>query len=80
MAKAATRTRRSIRGARERFAAGERGAPPVRGEILDSWRRSRSCGVVPDRPEVPFDEEPMTGEIRLVRAATPVLDRLARRL
>lgn len=80
MAKAGTRTRRSIRGARERFAAGERGAPPVRSEILDSWRRSRSCGVVPDRPEVPFDEEPVTGEIRLVRAATPVLDRLARRL
>jgi sigma-54 dependent transcriptional regulator, acetoin dehydrogenase operon transcriptional activator AcoR len=80
MAKAGTRTRGSIRGARERFAAGERGAPPVRTEILDSWRRSRSCGVVPDRPEVPFDEEPVTGEIRLVRAATPVLDRLARRL
>jgi sigma-54 dependent transcriptional regulator, acetoin dehydrogenase operon transcriptional activator AcoR len=80
MAKAGTRTRRSIRGARERFAAGERGAPPVRTEILDSWRRSRSCGVVPDRPEVPFDEEPVTAEIRLVRAATPVLDRLARRL
>jgi sigma-54 dependent transcriptional regulator, acetoin dehydrogenase operon transcriptional activator AcoR len=35
---------------------------------------------VPNRPEVPFDEEPVTGEIRLVRAATPVLDRLARRL
>ena len=56
MANARTRSRRSIRGARERFAAGERGSPPVRGEILDSWRRSRSCGVVPDRPEVPFDE------------------------
>ena len=80
MTKAGTRSRRSIRGARERFAAGERAAPPVRGEILDSWRRSRSCGVVPDRPEVPFDEEPVTGEIRLVRAATNVLDRLARRL
>jgi sigma-54 dependent transcriptional regulator, acetoin dehydrogenase operon transcriptional activator AcoR len=80
MGTASTRSRRSIRGARERFAAGERGSPPVRGEILDSWRRSRSCGVVPDRPEVPFDEEPLPGEIRLCRAATPVLDRLARRL
>jgi sigma-54 dependent transcriptional regulator, acetoin dehydrogenase operon transcriptional activator AcoR len=80
MAKAGTRSRSSIRGARERFAAGERGAPPVRSEILDSWRRSRSCGVLPDRREVPFDEEPVSGEIRLVRAATPVLDRLARRL
>jgi sigma-54 dependent transcriptional regulator, acetoin dehydrogenase operon transcriptional activator AcoR len=80
MAKAGTRSRRSIHGARERFAAGERGSPPVRTEILDSWRRSRSCGVVPDRPEVPFDQEPVTGEIGLVRAATPVLDRLARRL
>ena len=80
MAKAGTRSRRSIRGARERFVAGERGSPPVRNEILDSWRRSRSCGVVPDRPEVPFDQEPVTGDIRLVRAATPVLDRLARRL
>jgi transcriptional regulator of acetoin/glycerol metabolism len=87
MGTASTRSRRSIRGARERFAAGERFAsgergsgPPVRREILDSWRRSRSCGVLPDRPEVPFDEEPVTSEIRLVRAATPVLERLARRL
>ena len=75
MGTANTPSRRSIRGARERFAAGERGSPPVRGEILDSWRRSRSCGVVPDRPAVPFDKEPLPGEMRLVRAATPVLER-----
>jgi transcriptional regulator of acetoin/glycerol metabolism len=87
MQTASTRSRRSIRGARERFAAGERFAsggrgavPPVRGEILDSWRRSRSCGVVPDRPEVPFDKAPLPGELKLIRAATPVLERLARRL
>jgi sigma-54 dependent transcriptional regulator, acetoin dehydrogenase operon transcriptional activator AcoR len=87
MGTASTRSRRSIRGARERFAAGERfgsggrgGGPPLRREILDSWRRSRSCGVVPDRPEVPFDKAPLPGELKLIRAATPVLERLARRL
>jgi hypothetical protein len=77
MATADSASGRIIRGARERFASGERGAPQVRGEILDSWRRSRSCGVVPDRPEVPYDEEPLPGEVGLVRAARPVLERLA---
>jgi transcriptional regulator of acetoin/glycerol metabolism len=80
MGSTSMRSGRSIRGARERFAAGERGSPAVRREILDSWRRSRSCGVVPDRGAVPFDEDPLPGEIRLCRAAKPVLDRLARRL
>jgi sigma-54 dependent transcriptional regulator, acetoin dehydrogenase operon transcriptional activator AcoR len=80
MASTRTRDHRALRSARERFASGERPAPPVRDEILDSWLRSRSSGVVPDRGDVPFDEDELPRESRLCRAATPVLDRLAQRL
>ncbi|MFB0629839.1 SpoIIE family protein phosphatase [Streptomyces sp. AB3(2024)] len=47
----------------------------VRGEILSSWERCRLLGLSPDRPDLPFTED-FDPDGPLVRAATPVLDRL----
>lgn len=65
--------------ARESFLASDDREPPVREEILASWKRSRFWGVAPDdlampyRPDLDFDS-------RLVRAAGPILDRLEMQL
>ncbi|MEU8774913.1 SpoIIE family protein phosphatase [Streptomyces sp. NPDC048606] len=66
---------------RERFLVGETveaGERGVRGPILNSWLRCRLLGLSPDQTELPYrdDFEP---DSRLVRAASPVLDRLRTR-
>ncbi|MCD0483246.1 SpoIIE family protein phosphatase [Streptacidiphilus sp. ASG 303] len=58
----------------DRFLAGEPLTTYVRPPILDSWRRCRSLGLLPDWPEIPFRGDPAAAE-RLLRAAAPVLDR-----
>ncbi|WP_424889382.1 SpoIIE family protein phosphatase [Streptomyces sp. XH2] len=61
--------------AREQFFTGAPVAGAVRGPIFDSWQRSRSLGLSPDGCELPyFPDLDLDG--RLIRAATPVLDRL----
>ncbi|MFI6039146.1 SpoIIE family protein phosphatase [Streptomyces sp. NPDC051315] len=53
-------------------------APPVAGvrpEILASWQRSQSLGIDRERPVLPIESD-LDPDSRLVRAATPVLDRL----
>lgn len=58
-----------------RVLAGETPSPGVRGEIVDSWRQSAALGLTPDHFDLPYDgcDEP---DSRLLRAATPVVDRL----
>ncbi|WIV60863.1 sigma-54-dependent Fis family transcriptional regulator [Amycolatopsis nalaikhensis] len=49
----------------------------VRAEIALSWRRSAACGIAPDKKaELPYDPD-FDSDSRLLRAATPVVDRLA---
>ncbi|MEU1407604.1 SpoIIE family protein phosphatase [Streptomyces sp. NPDC005728] len=60
---------------RERFLQGEAVERGVRSPILGSWQRCRSLGLSPDRSDLPFRED-FDPDGRLVRAATPVLDRL----
>ncbi|WP_083179319.1 sigma-54-dependent Fis family transcriptional regulator [Mycobacterium scrofulaceum] len=43
--------------------------------VLDSWRRSQTLRVHPDRVELPYVREPNT-DSRLARAAAPVLQRV----
>ncbi|MFJ2193183.1 SpoIIE family protein phosphatase [Kitasatospora sp. NPDC087861] len=50
----------------------------VRSLILDSWQRCRSLGLSPDRSGLPYRPD-IDLDGRLVRAARPVLDRLASR-
>ena len=59
-----------------RVLAGEPPSRAVRGEIIDSWQYSASLGLTPDRFDLPFDGG-AEKDSRLVRAATPVVDRLA---
>ncbi|WP_246097287.1 SpoIIE family protein phosphatase [Streptomyces botrytidirepellens] len=62
---------------RERFLEGEAVQAGVRGLILNSWQRCRVLGLPLGGFELPYrDFDP---EDRLVRAATPVLDRLRAR-
>ncbi|MEV5550768.1 SpoIIE family protein phosphatase [Streptomyces sp. NPDC052309] len=52
--------------------------PPVAGvrpEILASWQRSQSLGIDPEGASLPIESD-LDPDSRLVRAATPVLDRL----
>ncbi|MFJ3925983.1 SpoIIE family protein phosphatase [Streptomyces sp. NPDC090022] len=63
---------------RERFLLGEPVADGVRGPILDSWLRCQSLGLSPDQTELPYRDD-FDPDSRLVRAAGPVLDRLAAR-
>ena len=61
---------------RERFLADGMVDDCVRPEIHASWRRSRVSGVCADKmPDIPVDD--YDTQSRLIRAATPVLDRLA---
>ena len=67
---------RSRLAARDRFFEGAGPDPSVRPEISASWRRSRLSGVTPDRlPEPPASSIDL--DSRLVRAARPVLERMA---
>jgi transcriptional regulator of acetoin/glycerol metabolism len=62
---------------RERFLdAGSLDALPVRGAILDSWRRSRALHIHPDQVELPYVRDPNL-DSPLTNAAAPVLQRLA---
>ncbi|CAL9325148.1 SpoIIE family protein phosphatase [Streptomyces sp. SudanB52_2052] len=60
---------------RERFLQGEPVEEGVRASILNSWRRCRSLGLSPDGADLPYRDDFDPGG-RIVRAATPVLDRL----
>ncbi|MGW3013739.1 SpoIIE family protein phosphatase [Streptomyces sp. NPDC001219] len=64
--------------AREQFLGGGPVEGAVRGSILDSWQRSRSLGLTPERCELPYSQD-LDLDGRLVRAAAPVLDRLQAR-
>ncbi|MFJ9446005.1 SpoIIE family protein phosphatase [Kitasatospora sp. NPDC101235] len=64
--------------ARERFMLGEPVEGGVRNLILDSWQRCQSLGISPDGSELPYRPD-IDLDGRLVRAARPVLDRLASR-
>ncbi|WP_328382195.1 SpoIIE family protein phosphatase [Streptomyces sp. NBC_00400] len=64
--------------AREQFLRGGAVEGPVRSPILNSWQRSRSLGLSPEECELPFRQD-LDLDGRLVRAATPVLDRLQSR-
>jgi sigma-54 dependent transcriptional regulator, acetoin dehydrogenase operon transcriptional activator AcoR len=69
-----------VAAARERFlAAGEAVAGTVREQILNSWRRSRFSGVDVDHIDPPYRTD-IDFDNRLVRSATPVLERLEREL
>ena len=62
--------------ARDRFLGGAGLDPSVRPEISASWRRSLLNGVPADHlPDLPVDD--LDDESRLLRAAAPVLDRMA---
>jgi DNA-binding CsgD family transcriptional regulator len=58
-----------------RVLAGEPPSPGVRGEIIESWRQSAALGLTPDHFDLPFDGYGGS-DSRLLRAATPVVDRL----
>nr|WP_229865589.1 SpoIIE family protein phosphatase [Streptomyces spinoverrucosus] len=47
----------------------------VRTPILNSWQRCLSLGLSPDQSDLPFQED-FDPDDRIIRAATPVLDRL----
>lgn len=72
----------SVAAARERFLeAGDAPRLPVRTGVVESWRRSRLSGVpYDDRDFDPPYFGDLDGDSRLVRAAKPVLDRLAETL
>ncbi|MFC9238310.1 SpoIIE family protein phosphatase [Streptomyces decoyicus] len=61
--------------AREHFLRGGAVEGTVRNPILNSWQRSRSLGLSPEGCELPYVQD-LDLDGRLVRAATPVLDRL----
>ncbi|MEW2578532.1 SpoIIE family protein phosphatase [Streptomyces syringium] len=61
--------------AREQFLGGGSVEGAVRNPILNSWQRCRSLGLAPDGCELPFVQD-LDLDGRLVRAATPVMDRL----
>ncbi|OBG98298.1 siderophore-interacting protein [Mycobacterium sp. E3251] len=65
-----------VRRVRERFLCeGSLEGEPLPPSVLDSWRRSQTLRVHPDRVELPYVREPNMGS-RLARAAAPVLQRV----
>lgn len=58
----------------ERFHAGEE-PRDIRGEVLTSWRRSRSSGVDPEYVEVPYVETAL--DTHFARVATPIMEGMA---
>ncbi|MEW1866802.1 helix-turn-helix domain-containing protein [Streptomyces caelestis] len=71
---------RTIARARLRFLENQDPPAPIVPEsIRNSWQRSKYLGIRPDEVVVPYQPD-YDRESRLVRAATPVLDRLERAL
>ena len=73
-----------LRGERERMLDGspaldDGGRPAFRDEIVSSWRRCKLIGVAPSGEEVPYRPD-FERPNRLLRAAGPVIDRLADQL
>jgi sigma-54 dependent transcriptional regulator, acetoin dehydrogenase operon transcriptional activator AcoR len=66
--------------ARERFACTGSADADLPRLILESWSRSRSCGVPPDRREARFAGTVAPSETRLAHTVAPVLEGVARRL
>jgi transcriptional regulator of acetoin/glycerol metabolism len=64
----------SVGTAWEQFHAGEE-PRNVRGEVLTSWRRSRSSGVDPEHVDVPYLETDL--DTHFARVATPIMARMA---
>ncbi len=60
---------------RERYLQGGPAESGVRSLILNSWQRSLLLGLSPDQADLPYQEN-FDPDVRLVRAAVPVLDRL----
>lgn len=54
----------------------EPNGPRVRPDIATSWRRCQLSGVAINGEDVPYNPE-LEGSSRLLRAAAPVIDRLA---
>ncbi|WP_218006938.1 SpoIIE family protein phosphatase [Microtetraspora fusca] len=65
----------ALADARERLLAGRPVGAGVRASVLTSWHRCQFLGIPADRIEVPYHRD-LDLESDLVRAATPVLDRL----
>jgi transcriptional regulator of acetoin/glycerol metabolism len=66
----------NVRRVREEFLCeGSLEAETLPPSVLDSWRRSQTLRVNPDRVELPYVREPNAGS-RLARAAAPVLQRV----
>ncbi|MDI3314814.1 MAG: helix-turn-helix domain-containing protein [Mycobacterium sp.] len=65
-----------MESAKARLINGEPISHSVRDEILTSWRRSRMLGADPDRFALPYRPE-FDAQSPLLRAAIPVVDRLA---
>jgi sigma-54 dependent transcriptional regulator, acetoin dehydrogenase operon transcriptional activator AcoR len=61
-----------VRRTRERFLEGYVEGETLRPTLLESWRRSQTLRVHPDRLELPYVREP-NADSRLVHAAAPVL-------
>jgi DNA-binding CsgD family transcriptional regulator len=68
--------RSDLRNALDELRSTGRTSAAVRPEIAASWQRSIAVDLQPDQLEVPYEPEAHTDD-RLVRAARPVLDRLA---
>jgi DNA-binding CsgD family transcriptional regulator len=71
-----TKDRSDLRNALDELRSTGRTSAAVRPEIAASWQRSIAVDLQPDQLEVPYEPEAHTDD-RLVRAARPVLDRLA---
>jgi transcriptional regulator of acetoin/glycerol metabolism len=66
--------------AREQFACTGSAVADLPRLILESWSRSRLCGVPPDRREARFAGAVAPSETRLAHTVGPVLESVARRL
>ena len=66
--------------AREQFACTGSAGTELPRLILESWSRSRLCGVPPDRREARFAGALTTSETRLAHTVAPVLEGVAGRL
>src|SRR4051812_29550173 len=68
----------SLGEVRDRVLHGEQVERAVRGQILNSWRRSMLLGLSPHQTELPFQKD-LDLTDRLIHAAAPVLGRLEAR-
>jgi transcriptional regulator of acetoin/glycerol metabolism len=65
-----------LRAALQEYLSGDNLEPRVRPEVAASWHRSLTSELSPDRLEVPYDPASRDDD-RLLRAARPVLERMA---